>query len=43
MTEREPDRVEGEIQVDEQGNVTIGAPTAVAIVVPPDDGEEATN
>ena len=31
---------EGTIQVDEAGNVVIGAPTAKAIVVLPDDGEE---
>jgi hypothetical protein len=31
----------GEILVDEKGNVVIGAPTAVAeVVIPEDDGEE---
>lgn len=36
---REPEAVEGEIKVDEGGNVVIGAPAAVVIVEPAEESE----
>lgn len=38
--ENKPERVEGEIAQDNEGNVVVGVPTAVAVVVIPTDEED---